>query len=71
MIKKFRNDLPDLMILVSLFQNFDKGEIIEQSFPEELKFESGDGFCWECAQFHGTAVIISHNQGMCKIKKVS
>ena len=66
-----RNDIPDITVLITDFQDFDHGEETRVRIPKEFNPHLGDVINWECAQFQGTAEIINCDGEKCTIKKKS
>ena len=52
-----RNDLC-LTIMVTYFQDFDRGNEITQRVPKRWNVENDDMIRWECAQFSGHALVV-------------
>jgi|GEM_PF-2263665 hypothetical protein len=63
--------VPWITICLGHFQKFDKGKIVKEIVPEEYDLQPGEIFHWECAQFYGLAEVVSRNDTLCCIKKVS
>ena len=59
--KKFRGigEMKHVIISLSYFQKFDHGKQVTQRLPAGLKLKEGDTVSWECAQYSGTARVIS------------
>ena len=72
---RFRQDIPDLMISLTSFQDFDHDKEIDENFPIEWNLLPKDKIYWYCGQFYGIAEIVKSEvvDGMClcTVKKVS
>jgi hypothetical protein len=64
--------LHNVLIAVNLgnFQAFDHGKVVEQGYSS-MKLKEGDCFRWDCAQFCGIAVVVSHENNNLKFRKLS
>lgn len=60
----------DLTIFIGHFQEFDHGQKVTQT-EENLTLSPGDTFSWECAQFYGTAEVVSYEDDELTFKKIS
>jgi hypothetical protein len=67
----FRPDLGYITIFLGDWQDFDHGKPISMPVPEGSNIAVGDVFSWECAQFNGTAEVLSVEGSNCTVKKLS
>lgn len=75
MIMAFRKDLPDIIINVGKFQEFDHYKMIEQVLPAKWNLKAGDVMHWECCQYDGITKIkeikIEDEKCICSLLKIS
>ncbi len=50
---------PNILIMLTVFHDFDDGKVVEQLVDSRLHLHPGDVVDWEVAQFYGRAEIVS------------
>jgi len=73
MTMPFRTDLPDLVISLGNFQDFDHRRDVEESLFDNrwTSLQEGDVIPWECGQFDGLAMVVGRQGDILVVRKLA